>query len=101
MGNHVANLNLTQVTEIQTIKKWSIQKTTRSSNGTVLEAMRGVIGASLMESRIMENKISFIKNINEGNNVLMKEILRNMRKDDDIAKIKNKENEMQITSKKM
>ena len=30
----------------------------------------------------------------------MKEILRNMRKDDDIAKIKNKENEMQITSKK-
>ena len=63
--------------------------------------MRGDIGASLMESRIMENKISFIKNINEVDNVLMKEILRNMRKDDDIAKIKNKENEMQITFKKM
>ena len=62
--------------------------------------MRGDIGASLMESRIMENKILFVKNINEGNNKLMKKILSNMRKDEDIAKIKNKEIERQITLKK-
>ena len=50
--------------------------------------MRGDIGASLMESRIMENKILFVKNIEEGNNELRNEILRNMRKGEDITKKK-------------
>ena len=53
-----------------------------------------------MESRIMENKILFAKNIKEGNNELMKDILRNMRKDEVIAKTKNKDNEKQITLKR-
>merc|ERR1712105_382791 len=61
--------------------------------GTVLETMRGNIGASLMVSRIMENKILFQKNIQEGRNELMKEIVRNMRKDEDHAKKENKEKE--------
>ena len=42
----------------------------------------------------MENKILFVKNIHEGNNERMKKILRNMRKDEDIAKIRNKEIEI-------
>ena len=37
--------------------------------------MRGDIGALLMESRIMENKILFVKNINEGYNELLKKNL--------------------------
>ena len=41
----------------------------------------------------MENKILFVKNIKEGNNDLMKKSLRNLRKDEDTAKIKDKENE--------
>ena len=41
----------------------------------------------------MENKIIFVKNIKEVFNELIKLILKNMRKDEDIAKIKNKENE--------
>merc|ERR1712121_445898 len=70
-----------------------------AAHGTVLETMRGDIGASLMESKIMENKILFAKNIKEGNNELMKDILRNMRKDEDIATIKNEEKEMRAALK--
>ena len=92
MGNQVANLNLTQVNELQTIENGVYRKILGAAHGTVLETMRGDIGASLMESRIMENKILFVKNTNEGNNELMKKILRNMRKDKDIAKIKKKRN---------
>ena len=75
MGNQVANLNLTQVNELQTIENGVYRKILGAAHGTVLETMRGDIGASLMESRIMENKILFVKNINEGNNELMKKNL--------------------------
>merc|ERR1711874_867856 len=54
---------------------------------------RGDIGASLMESRIMENKILFLKSIQEGENNLMKVIIKKMREDEDNAKRVNKENE--------
>merc|ERR1712215_86149 len=93
-GNQVAKLNLTKVNELQAIENWVYRKILGAAHGTVLETMRGDIGASLMECRIMENKIIFIKNIKEGNNELMKEILRNMRRDEDIAKMKNEEKEM-------
>ena len=88
MGYQVANLNLTPVNELQIIENGVYRKILGAAHGTVLETMRDDIGASLMESRIMENKILFVKNINEGNNELMEKILRNMRKDEDIAKIK-------------
>ena len=53
-----------------------------------------------MESRIMENKILFAKNIIEGNNKLIKEILRNMREDEDNAKRINTEKEMRRNMRK-
>merc|ERR1712121_480659 len=93
MENQVANLNLVQVNELQIIENGVYRKKLGAAHGTVLETIRGDIGASLMESRIMENKILFVKNIMEGNNKLMKEILSNMRKDEDTAKMKNKEKE--------
>merc|ERR1711874_729151 len=46
-----------------------------------------------MESRIMENKILFLKSIQEGRNDLMKVIVRKMREDEDYAKKVNKEKE--------
>ena len=61
MGNQVANLNLTQVNKLQTIENVVYRKIQGVEHGTVLETMRGDIGASLMESRIMENKISFAR----------------------------------------
>ena len=48
------------------------EKKLGAAHGTVLDTMRGGKGASLMESRIMENKILFVKNIKEGFNELMK-----------------------------
>jgi len=65
----------------------------------VLETLRGDIGASLMESRIIENKILYLKSIRGGNNELMTEIVKNMRKDKvtakkgDQSKRKNKKRE--------
>ena len=94
MGNQVTNLNLTQVEKLQTIENGVYRKILGGAPGTVLETLRGDIGASLMESRIMENKILFAKNIIEGNNKLIKEILRNMREDEDNAKRINTEKEM-------
>ena len=75
MGNQVANLNLTQVNEPQILENGVYRKILGAAHGTVLKTVKGDIGASLMESRIMENKILFVKNINEGNNELMKKNL--------------------------
>ena len=49
--------------------------------GAVLETLRGEIGASLMASRIMENKILFMKSIDEGGNEMMGKVMRNMKED--------------------
>ena len=91
MGNQVTNLNKTQIKELQTIENGVYRKILGGVPGTVLETVRGDIGASLMESRIMENKILFLKSIQEGENELMKTIIKKMREDEDTAKRVNKE----------
>ena len=63
MGNQVANLNLTQVNEPKIIENRVYRKILGSTHGTILEIMRGDIGALLMENKIIENKILFVKNI--------------------------------------
>ena len=66
MRKQVANLNLTQVNEIQTIENGLYKKKKLgAANGTVLETMRGYIGASLMESIIMENKMKNLEKYEE------------------------------------
>merc|ERR1711874_387796 len=54
MGNQVANFNKTQINELQTTENGVYRKILGGVPGTVLETVRGDIGASLMESRIME-----------------------------------------------
>ena len=93
MGNQVANFNKTQINELQTTENGVYRKILGGVPGTVLETVRGDIGASLMESRIMENKILFLKSIQEGENNLMKVIIKKMREDEDNAKRVNKEKE--------
>merc|ERR1712105_464708 len=92
MGNKVINLNLSQERELQTIEN-GVYRKILGGGPAVLETMRGDIGASLMESRLMETKILFVKSIIEGNNELMKEIIKKMRRDEDNAKKKNEEKE--------
>ena len=70
------NLSKTQIKELQTIENGVYRKILGGVPGTVLETVRGDIGASLMESRIMENKMLFLKNIQEGENELMKIIIK-------------------------
>ena len=55
-----------QVNELQIIENGVYRKMLGAAHGTVLETIRGDIGASLMESKIMENKILFVKNIRKG-----------------------------------
>merc|ERR1711888_40940 len=98
MGNQVVNLNLTQERELQTIEN-GVYRKILGGGPAVLETMRGDIGASLMESRLMENKILFVKSIIEGNNELMKEIIKKMRRDEDNAKKKNEEKERKYKEK--
>merc|ERR1711909_47892 len=99
MGNQVVNFTKTQIEGLQVTENGVYGKILGRVPGTVLETMRGDIGASLMVSRIMENKILFLKNIQEGRNELMKEIVRNMRKDEDHAKKENKEKERILREK--
>ena len=79
---HGKSTSKPQLNELQTIETGVYRKLLGAAHGTVLETMRGDIGASLMESRIMENKIKFVKNNKEENNELMKKILRNIWKDE-------------------
>ena len=99
IDDEAANLSQAQINRLQKIENGVYRKILGGAHNTVLETIRGDIGASLMESRIMENKILFVKNIKEGNNELMKEILKSMRKDEDIAKMKNEEKEMRAALK--
>ena len=93
MGNQVVNFTKTQIGELQITENSVYRKILGGAPKTVVETLRGDIGASLMESRIMENKILFLKSIQEGKNDLMKEIVKKMRKDEDYAKEVNKEKE--------
>ena len=61
MGNQAANLSQTQINKLQIIENGVYRKILGGAHSTVLETIRGDIGASLMESRIMENKILFFK----------------------------------------
>ena len=83
MGNQVVVFNQEEVESLQVIENGVYRKILGGTRDTVLETLRGEIGSSLMSSRIMENKILFMKNMQEGENELMKEIVRNMKEDKD------------------
>ena len=93
MGNQVVNFTKTQIGELQATENGVYRKILGGAPKTVVETLRGDIGASLMESRIMENKILFLKSIQEGKNGLMKEIVKKIRDNEDYAKRENKEKE--------
>merc|ERR1711874_560133 len=93
MGNQVVNFTKTQIEGLQVTENWVHGKILGRVPGTLKETVRGYIGASLMERRIMENKILFLKSIQEGRNDLMKVIVRKMREDEDYVKKVNKEKE--------
>merc|ERR1712008_330115 len=89
MGAGVMNFKQEDINKLQTIENGVYRKILGGGWSTPIVTLRGEMGSSMMESRIMENKILLVKSIIDGKNELMKEILRNMRKNKKERKKKN------------
>ena len=69
------------IKEMQIIENGVFRKILGARDHTPNTALRGDLGASLMESRFMQTKLLFVKSIMDGENELLKEILYNIRGD--------------------
>ena len=79
MGAGVINFKQEDIKKLQIIENGVYRKKLGGGWSTPIVTLRGEMGSSMMESRIMENKILLVKSIIDGKNELMKEILINMR----------------------
>ena len=89
MGAGVINFNQEDINKLQIIENGVYRKILGGGWSTPIVTLRGEMGSSMMESRIMENKILLVKSIIDGKNELMKEILINMRENEKEIKNKN------------
>ena len=80
-GAECMNFTKDQIKELQKME-YRVYRTIFGATGsTALPALRGEIGASLMESRIIKNRIMFTKNMKESKNELVKKILGKVMED--------------------
>ena len=89
MGAGVINFKQENIKKLQIIENGVYRKILGGGWSTPIVTLRGEMGSSMMESRIMENKILLVKSIIDGKNELMKEILINMRENKKERKNKN------------
>ena len=68
-----------QIEKLQVIENTVYRKILGARFGTSNCILRGEIGASSMEKRMIENTLTWVKSIHEGSNDLTKEILRKIR----------------------
>ena len=68
-----------QIEKLQLIENTVYRKILGARFGTSNFILRGEIGASSMEKRMIENTLTWVKSIHEGSNDLTKEILRKIR----------------------
>ena len=66
---------------LQVVENGVYRKILGARSFTANPALRRDIGSSLMETRIMKARLMLVKSIHEGRNELVKEVLRNIRKD--------------------
>ncbi|CAL4128873.1 unnamed protein product, partial [Meganyctiphanes norvegica] len=78
-GIEVINYTDTDINKLQIIENSVYRKILGARPNSAKEALRSEIGSSLMSTRIMQSKLFFIKSIIEGDNLLIKEVLRNIR----------------------
>ncbi|CAL4081846.1 unnamed protein product [Meganyctiphanes norvegica] len=78
-GIEVINYTNTEINKLQIIENSVYRKILGARPNSAKEALRSEIGSSLMSTRIMQSKLFFIKSIIEGDNLLIKEVLRNIR----------------------
>ena len=70
-----------QKVRLQTVENGVYRKILGARDYAPLVTLRGEIGASEMESRLKQDRIMLAKSILGGRNELMKEVLRNVRRD--------------------
>ena len=75
----ILNINKTDIRKLQQIENGVYRKILGAAKYAPLCTLRGEIGASLVETRIMKNRLLYIKSINNRDNRLIKEILNDMK----------------------
>ena len=74
-GAECMNFTKEQINELQKMEYRVYRIIFGAMGSTPLPALRGEVGASLMESRIIKNRITFTKNLKESKNCLVKELV--------------------------
>ena len=80
-GAGLMNTTAKELNRLQVVENGVYRKILGARRFTALEALRGDIGSSLMETRFIKSRFMLIKSIHEGDNGLIKEVLKNIRKD--------------------
>ena len=80
-GAGLYNMTKKEIAKLQTKENDCYRTILGAKRGTAISALRGEIGSSLMETRLIESRILLIQNILNGRNKLVKEILRRTRED--------------------
>ena len=78
LGVGVMRFTLEEIEELQKIENTVYRKILGGRRTSPKVTLRGEIGASRVETRIIKSKLTLIKSIMEGKNELIKEILGNM-----------------------
>ena len=81
LGLGVINFTVDQIKKLQVIENSVYRMLLGGAPYATNATLRGEIGASLMESRDIETRLTFVKGIIEGDNELVKEVLKNIRKE--------------------
>ncbi|CAL4078361.1 unnamed protein product, partial [Meganyctiphanes norvegica] len=76
LGLGVMSFTTDQVEAMQVIENTVFRQILRASSLTPNAVLRGEIGSSRMENRMIESRFLFVKSIWEGNNEMIKEVLR-------------------------
>ena len=79
LGAGVMNFNKEQITKLQTIENRVYRGILGAIYNTPISVMRGEIGSSLMETRIIESKLTLVRSMIESENKLVKDILGKVR----------------------
>ena len=80
-GAGLMNTTAKELNRLQVVENGVYRKILGARRFTALEALRGDIGSSLMETRFIKARLMQIKGIHKGNNGLVKDVLRNIRTD--------------------
>ena len=80
-GSNVMTLTEVEINKLQTIENGVYRQILGAPRYAANAALRGEIGASLMSTRIITGRLQYVRNIMQGQNQLLKEVLVEMIED--------------------